>query len=484
MWLGFRGRLLIGVAVAVSLPLVGWVVYQGGGTASSSVHLFYIPIITAAFFLGAIGGLLTGIAATVVCYFIPYDVAFGFVRPAPDHIIRALFFYAIAILTARLSAILQNRNLELSNLLSVSRTMGESLRSDKLLAIIAETAARMVKAKGCSLLLLDRERNELVPRANWGLKQDEWSRLPLRLEDTIGDGPLLEGSAVSALAGAANGVNQGEGNGRGIISMLWVPLMKAREPLGVIRVYAGRRRRFTRHDYHLLSAFAAQAAVAMDNARLYENVRRSYWDTVRALARAIEAKDPYTLGHSERVTDLAVRLGEAVGLSQEQLDQIRFGAILHDVGKIGVSEHVLARPDELSAHDEMIVRLHPLIGKSIVEPVEFLRDTLPIILQHHERYDGRGYPGGKAGEDIDYLARLTAIANAFDNLTGERPDHVALTPDDALQELEFGAATLFDPQLTAAFVQMMRPLTKQWSAEGSRISLPDLSPYRDRSTDL
>jgi len=480
MWLALRGKLLIGALVALSLPLVGWIVYLGEGTASSSVHLFYIPIITAAFFLGGVGGLLTAVAASIVCYVIPQDVRFGIMQPLGEHVVRALFFYAIAILTARLSAILQHRSAELANLLSVSRAMGESLRSDRLFSTIAESAARMVKAKGSSLLLLDRERNELIPRAHWGLEDDDWSQLPLRLEDTQGDEAMLEGKVLSVLAGAANGAQHDEGNGRGVISMLWVPMMKGREPLGVIRVYADRRRRFSRRDYRLLSAFAAQAAVAMDNAQLYENVRRSYWDTVRALARAIEAKDPYTLGHSERVTELSVRLGQAVGLAREQLDIIRFGAILHDVGKIGVAEHVLAKPDELSAQDEMIVRLHPLIGKSIVEPVEFLRDTLPIILQHHERYDGSGYPGGTAGEEIDYLARVVAVANAFDNLTSERPDHVALAPDEALQEIEFGAGTLFDPQLAAAFVEMMRPLSQQWSAEGGRISLPDLSPYRDR----
>jgi HD-GYP domain-containing protein (c-di-GMP phosphodiesterase class II) len=204
----------------------------------------------------------------------------------------------------------------------------------------------------------------------------------------------------------------------------------------------------------MLQAFADQAAIAIRNARLHEDLRRSYWETVNALARAIEAKDPHTLGHSERVTDYALRLGQALELPQEELETLRFAATLHDVGKIGLADRSLAG-GHLDMSDAVLVRMHPLIGLAILQPVEFLAPALDAVRHHHERWDGTGYPDGLAGEDIPLPARILAVANLYDNLQTDAPGRPGLTEAEAARALREAAGRECDPELTEKFLRAL-----------------------------
>ena len=222
------------------------------------------------------------------------------------------------------------------------------------------------------------------------------------------------------------------------------------EPLGVIRIYTKDGYRFSHTERQLLGAFATQAAIAIENANIFETTRHNYANTVRALSRAIEAKDPATLGHSERATELALQAGRHLKLSKEQLEALEFGGLLHDIGKIGVDQSSML-PAAAGSPEEMIMRLHPLIGKSILEPVEFLRPAIDVVLYHHERFDGAGYPEGLVGERIPRLARLFAVANVYDIITSGSREETSLSPAAAIARLRHFAGSELDPAMVEAF---------------------------------
>jgi putative nucleotidyltransferase with HDIG domain len=172
------------------------------------------------------------------------------------------------------------------------------------------------------------------------------------------------------------------------------------------------------------------------------------------LSDVIEARDPYIRGHSARVTALAEAVARCLGWSAEQLESLRVGGPLHDIGKLGVSEEVLRKVGRLDAHELAQIREHPRLGARILLRASVLREALPYVLYHHERWDGAGYPSGRAGEEIPLEARLLAIADAFDAMTSDRPYRRALTQEHALAEIERCAGTQFDPELARVFLEL------------------------------
>lgn len=177
---------------------------------------------------------------------------------------------------------------------------------------------------------------------------------------------------------------------------------------------------------------------------------------IYALAVAVEAKDPYTRGHSERVAEFSVRLADALGLYTRDFGIIRGAALLHDIGKIGISGSILRKPGSLTGIEFQQVKKHPGIGERICLSLKFARDMLPIIRHHHERFDGKGYPDGLKGEKIPLMARIVAVADAFDAMTSDRPYRPGMTVDEALNVLGEGAGFQWDAELVAVFINMIR----------------------------
>src|SRR3954462_2290373 len=174
------------------------------------------------------------------------------------------------------------------------------------------------------------------------------------------------------------------------------------------------------------------------------------------LSRAIEARDPYTRGHSARVTALAEEVARRLGGNEQQLATLRVGGPLHDIGKLAVSDEVLCKEGRLDDAELAQIREHPKIGAKLLLRVTTLRDAIPYVLYHHERWDGTGYPTGKAGEEIPVEARVLAIADAFDAMTSDRPYRSALTHEEALAEVERCAGTQFDPKIARVFLEVFR----------------------------
>ncbi|MEW6697605.1 MAG: HD-GYP domain-containing protein [Bacillota bacterium] len=215
---------------------------------------------------------------------------------------------------------------------------------------------------------------------------------------------------------------------------------------------------YTDTDRSSVLSFAGQAAFILDNTRMkIEYGRRDvYLKSISALTSAIDAKDAYTRNHSRNVARYAVALGEGLGLSEEELTHIHFGAILHDIGKIGVPEFILNKPGRLSLEEFQTIKAHPTIGAHILSPIDFLKEALNVVLYHHERFDGSGYPEGLRGEAIPYTARLTSIADAWDAMTSQRAYRDALPLNTAVRELQKGAGSQFDPVMVNVFTKLIQ----------------------------
>lgn len=210
------------------------------------------------------------------------------------------------------------------------------------------------------------------------------------------------------------------------------------------------------HDALLARQLGDYAAVALSSAKLVRELHDLSFGALRTLARAIDAKSPWTAGHSDRVTALSLALGNRIGLDAGQLEKLERGGLLHDVGKIGVPAAVLDKPGALTDEEWEVMRAHTTLGGRILEPIGRYADVIPIVLYHHERWDGSGYPRGLAGEAIPLLARVLAVADVYDALTSERPYRAGMDVGTAMRIIERGRGTHFDARMVDAFVELVR----------------------------
>ena len=188
---------------------------------------------------------------------------------------------------------------------------------------------------------------------------------------------------------------------------------------------------------------------------LYTKMQKMYLETIRALAAAIDAKDPYTKGHSERVTQTSIALARELNLPEREIDNIEYAALLHDIGKIGIDEKILGKNDGLTSEEFKRIKEHTIIGANIIRPVEFLKDSYKTVYHHHERYDGDGYPDGLKGEDIPLSARIIAVADAYDAMGSDRPYRKKLNKDKILKELKDQSGKQFDPEVVKALISVL-----------------------------
>jgi putative nucleotidyltransferase with HDIG domain len=241
-------------------------------------------------------------------------------------------------------------------------------------------------------------------------------------------------------------------------------------PVGILRLSRGPDQPgFDSDDRKLLAICASQIAASLDNGRLYQQLKEQNLQTIAALAAAIDARDPYTLGHSEQVMRYSVRLGEVIDLSPQRIEYIRYGALLHDIGKIGIRDYILLKPGPLTDEEFAIMRTHPTIGADILRKIKSLRDVIPVIECHHERVDGRGYPGRLSGLQITEEARILAIADAFDAMTSHRAYRKGRAPEEAFKVLLKGRGTHWDGAFVEVFVDMI-------SREGPTLLIPHSRP--------
>jgi putative nucleotidyltransferase with HDIG domain len=248
----------------------------------------------------------------------------------------------------------------------------------------------------------------------------------------------------------------GKGEARTLSTMI-APLSNKERTLGAVIIIFEEDEDFIRQQtLKLLYILAGFFSLSLENAYLFEDLKRSYFDTIRAVANSVEARDPYTRGHSARVADISKVVATELEWSRRDIELIDWGGVLHDLGKVGIDDAILNKPGKLTDEEFTIMKSHPLIGSQIIEGISFLEPVVPFILEHHERFDGRGYPRGLKGSQIAKEGRILAVADTFDAMTTDRPYRKALAARVAMDELLRVAGTQLDPEMVTAFEKAWR----------------------------
>jgi HD-GYP domain-containing protein (c-di-GMP phosphodiesterase class II) len=229
------------------------------------------------------------------------------------------------------------------------------------------------------------------------------------------------------------------------------------------RIEAGRRgcliatvgEQFDERRMRLLAGLAHQAKLAIEGATTIESLERTFVSTVEALANALEANDEYTSSHARWITDMAVMVGRELGLDGAALKRLELGALFHDIGKIGIPSVILQKPGPLTDAEREVIETHPELGERILAPIDRLAEVRPIVRACHERWDGLGYPDGRAGAEIPVEARIILVCDAFHAMTTDRPYRMRLSREEATRRLNEASASQFDPEVVAAFMRLV-----------------------------
>jgi putative nucleotidyltransferase with HDIG domain len=368
-------------------------------------------------------------------------------------------YISLIIKNAQLFLDVKKRVNRLEHLIEVTKFVNSTLELKKLLDSILQISTDTLNAEAGSIFLVDEEKNELVIAAATGEKKEKIKeiRIPVGV-GVVGwvvreEKPVLIADAQKDPRFYRQADQKTEFLTRSIIA---VPLKTKDRVTGVVEVLNKKNSElFNEEDMGLLQALANQAAVAIENAKLYENLRQFFLNTVKTLAAAIETKDIYTKGHSERVTEFSLLIAREMGFSDRELENVRLAAILHDIGKIGVDESILRKPAKLTNEEYAEVKKHPANGAKILESIPELNEIIPAMKHHHERFDGHGYPDGLSGKNIPYIARIISIADTFDAMSSDRPYRKGLPFDTCIEEIRRCAGTQFDPDITETAIKAL-----------------------------
>jgi len=246
-----------------------------------------------------------------------------------------------------------------------------------------------------------------------------------------------------------------EGLSGDILSFMCVPLKIRDKVFGVLVAFVTHGEvRFSEKDLYYLSVMTQNAAQAIENLALYENIYENLFATLYGFISVLNARDSYTQQHSNRVTDISTIIGRELGCSTEELDMLNVAGRLHDIGKIGIRDEILLKPDKLTKEEFEKIKEHPSIGANIIKNLGFWNREIDIIKCHHERFDGSGYPVGLKGEEIPLLSRILSIADVYDALASDRPYRKRMDEKIILAYLQGGSGTQFDPKIVEIFLKL------------------------------
>jgi putative nucleotidyltransferase with HDIG domain len=362
---------------------------------------------------------------------------------------------AIALKTCALFDQREQRVRELTALNRLASVLGQDVQLEALLHRALRQVVVVVGADGGSIMLFDSQSEMLTIRAAYGLSAQVVRETRILRGEGIAGWVAKHSKPLLLLDGTGQQFSS-ELERQGMKSALAVPLVNKEQVIGVLNLSRSHSvLPFSQQSMSVVTSFAAQLAVAIENAQLYSDLEGYFLGTITALAAAVDAKDPYTYGHSSEVTDATLAIAAEMGLDDEQTENLRKAAILHDIGKIGVDSAILNKRGPLDPGEFETIRRHPAIGANILASLDFLGDVVPIVLHHHERFDGGGYPDGIAGQDIPLGARIISVADSFDAMTSDRTYRQALPREAAIQELKDNAGTQFDPDVVAVYLHVL-----------------------------
>ncbi len=362
---------------------------------------------------------------------------------------------ALAIDNARLFNETKRKAQELHGLYEVAQVISEMSNLPAALGQIVERVASILNVEKCWFMFYDERLGELKahPQAV-GAIDEQLEALRFAL-DASGVSPMVFRSAKPFYSNDAEHESLVQAEFKSIFNLhtiMAVPLRSREQTLGVF--LAGNKQAgelFTGNDVRLFKTLASEATVVIQNANLFDKLRRSYFSIVQVISEMVDARERYTRGHSERVSYYATLMARQMHVPTELVEAITIAGLLHDIGKIGISEKILLKPGKLDADEFKKIKEHPTIGEHILESVEIPWDILGMVRHHHEFFDGQGYPDGLAGESIPLGARILAVADAFDVITSERTYKKAMSPQAAFQELNRVSGHQFDPAVIVAF---------------------------------
>jgi HD-GYP domain-containing protein (c-di-GMP phosphodiesterase class II) len=367
---------------------------------------------------------------------------------------------------AELESRLQSNSMDLDNLLVMLVGLHEFgmsatgiISKEELTQSVIDAACKLIRSDAGSLMLLDQDDNELYIAASKGLPAGVASSTRVKIgEDSIA-GKVAQTCKPIFVEDIETDIRFARSNSAGRYeskSFISVPLRVKNRVVGVLNVNAAREvTSFEDRDVRLLTILADQAAMTLENIELYNNLQDFYFEMIQTLARVIDAKDSYTYDHADRARHYAKLIAEKMHLPQAIVRHVEYAALMHDIGKIGIEEHILRKPGKLTPEEAEIIRKHPIIGNKIISPITFLAPVSPMVLYHQEWYDGNGYPEGLAGEEIPLGSRIVAVIDAYDAMTSDRPYRKALPKEYAVSELIKGSGSQFDPQVVDVFVQIL-----------------------------
>ncbi len=341
-------------------------------------------------------------------------------------------------------------------LYEVSRKASSAPKASKIIPEIVTTTRQALKAAASSLLLINEETQQLLFEFADGVSSGTLQHVRLDMQSGIAGWVARHGVPLIVNDVASDPRFFGDiDKATGFVTraVMCSPLVAGGRVIGVIEVLNKLDGSdFDERDLQTLTAVAATAAIAIENSRLHQSIIDGYKGTIAALAAVIDAKDPCTRGHSQRVVEYARMGGESLALSRDELEVLEYAAILHDIGKIAIADSILSKPGELTDEEIQAFREHPVIGANIIRDIPFFNAVWTLVRHHHERYDGLGYPDGVEGEAIPICARLLAVADTFDSITTDRPYRAALGRQHAIEELRRCSGTQFCPTAVDAFV--------------------------------
>ena len=320
-----------------------------------------------------------------------------------------------------------------------------------------EAATQLMKAEAGSLLLVDEGKRQLYFEVALGNREEDIKRIPLNFGEGIAGWVAQHGKPLIVNSPKKDprffkGVDERtEFKTRNIIC---VPVKVKEKIIGVLEAINKQERGgFNRADLSLFTSLADQVAIALDNSRLYQELEEMFFQTTDSLADAIEKRDPYTGGHTQRVTQYSLAIAKYLQLNALEKKWLKITSVLHDIGKVGIEDQILKKPDRLSPDESEMIKRHCNIGVEIIKHIRQLRESIPGVKYHHEQLDGKGYPNGLKGEEIPVLAKIIAVADTFDAMTTDRPYRIAMGREAAVKELEKCSGTQFDEKVVEAFIQ-------------------------------
>ena len=429
-----------------------------------------VPILVAAFYFGQAGGLLTAFAASLVS---------GWLVISNMEVINTIFvqrimfqiisFNSVALLTSFLSdqeklhrAKFARQLERLSALRAIDKAIISGAELNTTLYILLESVTRLLEVEAAAILLYDPRTDELTLRASLGFFGEYPNPTPIRFgEGWVGQAAKeLQTVYVHEIEKIDQKILHVV-QGMGLIDYYAVPLFANDCLRGVLEVYD----RSPRPDSEwrgYLETLAGQAAIAIAQSTLLVDLKNAnvelseaYEETLLSWSRALNLRHKETDDHTKRVVELSTSLAQRMGLQGERLMQFQRGAILHDIGKMGIPDDILLKPGPLTEEEWVVMKQHPLYAQMLISPIRYLEAALPIPYYHHERWDGSGYPMGLVGTDIPLEARIFAIVDVWDALCSDRPYRTALPKKEALAYILEQSGKQFDPEVTRVFVKMI-----------------------------